>query len=499
MEMALSNTETSCSPTLRPDSYYVFSIENKNILLDLRSMAIFEITDPLIFDLLEYAAQNDLDEVERHISSKYPDSPRSFVTELIEQFQDAGLLFGRRGAEELESIFEENIEKMISHRPKRIQLFVSQSCNMQCSYCYAQENGSNKRKCLMDFNTAKKTIDYLIKSSNGRPHLFVMFTGGEPLLNFGVIQETVEYCKKVGPPKGIKFSFQISTNGSYLNEEIQDFIVENNIEVHVSFNADVSSYIERCNSPANGDFDLLLSNVRMLQNKYLSKGRSLVFIRANVLDGKSDVISMHRRFLEVGFKRVRIASLLKNSGTCSDGITFTDYATEQMREAGECYIKQWLETFSPENQSSNPDIEKIIERGLDVLSKTRPFALIGCGIGRNCNSVDATGNIYPCHRYVGIEKFIIGHIDNGLDDVVLTSYYHQALRHRMKKCKKCWARFHCGGGCQWLNERLTDSDSEKLCDSFRRDWAFMIYVYSELAKKHPQYLRQATNYRTRLA
>ncbi|NMR96222.1 4Fe-4S cluster-binding domain-containing protein, partial [Vibrio parahaemolyticus] len=120
-----------------------------------------------------------------------------------------------------------NLEYNKENIVKAMCLHVAHDCNLKCRYCFASQGNFNGERKLMDLETGKKALDFLVKSSGNRRNLEVDFLGGEPLMNFDVVKELVFYGRELEKKHNKHFRFTITTNGLLLNEENMRFINEN--------------------------------------------------------------------------------------------------------------------------------------------------------------------------------------------------------------------------------------------------------------------------------
>jgi uncharacterized protein len=486
-------------------SYHVFEEEGYRILYDLGTNAIIEVTDPAMFNMLSLADKAGVEEITKSLKDSYPGTPDSFVTDTIEQMLESGLFQDIGSPDDRDQEIESVIARLKSHQTRRIEIFVSQACNLACIYCYCEENGSNAIDRLMDFETAKRSIDFLVEKSGNRRSLTLMFFGGEPLLNFEVIRRMVDYAKSIEAVTNKRFYYQISTNGTLLTEEIQDFIVQHKMGTLVSIDGDQETHdMQRpFRDGSGGSFDLVLRNALSLDKKFREIG-ILFKARANVTRFTKDPEQTSEKLSDLGFEFIGISDIYDRpnqntvfSLTKEQGLRMCARSREE--------IFSWLDNLDTNGESAYRNRSRTkdnVGKCMDSLSKPSNLCSIYCGVGRNTNAVDVDGNIYPCHRFVGMENYILGNIDSGLDDEKMTRFYTNLLRVRTGKCWSCWVRHYCMGLCPWRaahENGQIEIPSDDFCEDIKKGFKFSMYIFVRLGKKHPKLLLELTNYRTILS
>ena len=105
-----------------------------------------------------------------------------------------------------------------------MRISITDRCNLRCKYCFASTGDFGEGRRLLDFETGKKALDFLIEKSKGRHNLELDFFGGEPLMNFEVVKQIVEYARSLEKEHNKLFRFTITTNGMLLDDAKIDYI-----------------------------------------------------------------------------------------------------------------------------------------------------------------------------------------------------------------------------------------------------------------------------------
>ena len=323
-----------------------------------------------------------------------------------------------------------------------LYLFLTQTCNLRCVYCYG-EGGEYGERGVMSEATALAAVDWLLANSFEEKSVRISFFGGEPLLNFPLLQRVVAYAKDEAALRGKEVRFAVITNASLLTDEIVAYIAEERIGPQVSFDGPPEVH-DRQRPFKNGRG----SHARVCAN--VEKLRAVVpglMGRATVCAG-SDPFAVRRGMEEAGFASCQLVSaspVVSRREGATDAATEAQAAEEQ-RRAAELMLAYWraetAELFAA-----------VRERRLEAQQEPGPLARLAhgrkrrvtCGVGRSMRAVAVNGDVYPCHRFVGLEDFRLGHLSDYRAGA--PNDYDRAVVENLPACRSCWARYFCGGGC----------------------------------------------------
>jgi len=470
-------------------SYHVFSEQGQNMLFDRSTGTVAEVSEDL-YDLLGAIkdAPDTVVDVEGLLQEEGVE-PESILPGL-KDFTDKGFFqFIPVDHGEQEAI----LQSLLAHIPKRMQLLMAQSCNLGCRYCYAWRNGSNQLKTLMSVETARAAVDYLIKRSADRPEIEITFFGGEPMLNWGVIQQTVSYALERCQATGKSVSFEMITNGTLLTPEAVHYLAAHRFMLMVSI--DGWEEMHNYNRPAlvpNTEHAQIVANAQYANSHYKSQGLRPIKIRANMTHRFHDYVKIGDYLRSLGFERVAVASIehLPHGDPSPAAVTEDD--TDELMARGYQRLTHLVDNI--DNLANFTGTEK--EELSPLLDDQFATSLKGviCGIGRNTQTIDCEGNIYPCHRYEGMKAYILGNIYQGLDREKTLQYYRKVNGNATSRCHSCWIRDYCAGGCAWLlsskSGELVDPTPRE-CDRRRLGFQRALYLRSKLRRKRPQLFAQS--------
>lgn len=482
--------------TIDPRSFHIFRIDGTDLLFDRSTASVSEV-DPIaaeVFRNLE--GGTPLVEALSQVSKTVPGIQ-------VSELQVALMALRARGFFQYSPIKQEEQTRMLdiflNHPPYRAQLLVSQKCNLACRYCYAWRNGANALQALMSWDVAKAAVDYLIRTSAGRPSLHITFFGGEPLLNYPIIQQVVRYCSEVLPLVKKTVTFELVTNGTLLTREVVDFLVANRFLLFVSI--DGPRAMHNYNRPAlNGEdlYDTILRNALYANEQYKAHGLVPVKARANLTADHCDYFGVGAFLAKLGFQVIGVGTINQpNHGPVVPG-AILDSQADYLQATTNAVI-----TESAKRLARGESVDYFTR--LQFRKSMLQFGFqttqgITCGVCRNTQAIDTQGRIFPCHRYEGMTNFVVGNVlSGGLYKHLVWRYYCEANQRAIRRCENCWIRDYCAGGCIWSLSKEDGSFVEPLavdCERRRQSMERTLWLRYYLSKHAPQLLPTQERERT---
>jgi uncharacterized protein len=352
--------------------------------------------------------------------------------------------------------------------PAAISLNIAQSCNLACTYCYADEGRFGGKAQFMPVEVAFQAIDRLVDGAQGR-RVTVGFIGGEPFLNREVLYKSVAYARERATARGCRLGFSITTNATLLNRDDAGLLRDNEFVVSVSLDGGVLLN-DRHRLARNGasGFEAALSGLRpLLENP----GKARVAARATVARDDLRVAERIEELAEAGFTEIGV-SPLRTSPDASLVLRGEDWTRllEEMIRASE---QEWRRVRAgAEFRFSN------LAAALKQLhaGSAKPLP---CGSAGNYVSVSAQGEYFTCHRTIDDPRFALGSTAEGVSMLRRESFLHARHVDRQEPCRICWARYLCGGGCH--AEVLSAGRSG--CDYIRGWLEFCIQFYDRVLQE----------------
>ncbi len=403
-----------------------------NIVMDINSGAV-HIVDDVVYDVLPFLDEKkDEEEILKTLSDTYPEESIREAISDCKELEESGVLF-------TEDIYEQAIENF-SRRPtvvKALCLHIAHDCNLACRYCFAEEGEYHGRRALMSYEVGKKALDFLIENSGNRRNLEVDFFGGEPLMNWQVVKDLVQYGREQEKKYNKNFRFTLTTNGVLLDEEIMEFCNKEmaNVVLSIDGRKEVHDFM-RPFRRGKGSYDLIIPKFRKFaesrnQDKYYVRG---TFTRHN-LDFSEDVLHL----ADLGFKQISVEPVVAQPEE--------EYALREEDIPQICaeYDRLAVEMIKRHKEGRGFNFFHFM---IDLTGGPCVYKrLSGCGSGTEYLAVTPWGDLYPCHQFVGEEKFLMGNVYDGLKTPELQEEFKGCNVYAKEKCRNCFAKFYCSGGC----------------------------------------------------
>ncbi len=417
---------------------HCYKLGGLNIVLDTYSGSV-HVVDELAYDIIEMFEEKTPDEITAALLEKYPD--RADVTESeireccaqVAQLKEQGQLFTEDTYADKAGQLKQRSAGVI----KALCLHVAHTCNLNCSYCFASQGKYHGERAIMSFEVGKAALDFLVAHSGTRHNLEVDFFGGEPLMNFDVVKKLVAYARSIEKTAGKNFRFTLTTNGMLINDDIIDFAnremsnvvlsLDGRKEVHDRFRVDYAG---------RGSWERIVPKFQKLVQE---RGNKNYYMRGTFTHANPDFLKDIQQMLDLGFTELSMEPVVCAADDPS-ALTQEDLpiVLEQYEKLAELMIQRRREgrpfTFYHYmiDLKGGPCIYKRIS---------------GCGSGTEYMAVTPWGDLYPCHQFVGEEKFRLGDVWNGVTNTQCQDEFAACNVYARPECADCWAKLYCSGGC----------------------------------------------------
>ena len=386
-------------------------------------------------------------------------------------------------------------------------LCVTERCNLRCDYCCYSGRHPNHRthkNRSMTWETAIKAVDQILHSRQILTNrCAVTFYGGEPLLEFELIRQVVRYTKAEAEKIGKKTAFSLTTNGTLLDDEKVDFLVENNFLVMISLDGPQEAH-DRYRVFAGsreGSFEVAIRNVERFAERYPdypTRGFSMTIAPPILWEETNTFLKRYiDRFPMTGVSMVQSerddteAILLRGcpgTDTCEDNVFSDGYRHFSESDMGRLdylkdnYIRLVCRVGFKEAKRQMPLIAMIIEPLLIKIHKRNVtdrhgngVLLVTCLPGYSRRFCDVDGNYHICERVNESQKYIVGNVDKGIDSVRATELIY--ARSGMRECANCLALKNCNLCFAGFDNEVTPVS---LCQSSRNSMASILKDYTTL-------------------
>ena len=405
-------------------------------VLDVNTGAV-HIVDELVYDIFDDKLKEKVDVI-NELKEKYNEDEISEAYDEIEELVKEEVLYSPDQYEEIAHSSMDDRDYI-----KAVCLNIIHGCNLRCKYCFADEGEYHGHKGVMSVETAKKAIDYVIKRSGPRKNIEIDLFGGEPTLIMDTIKEIIQYARDNEAKWNKNIRFTMTTNATLLNDEMMDFMDKEmgNIILSLDGRKEVNDKV-RIKVDGSGSYDDILPNIKKMISKR-TKGKTYyvrgTFTRDNV-DFYEDVVSM----LNEGFREISIEPVVLEDG---HPLAIRE---EDIPEIFDNYDKLYNEMARRKREGK--DEFTFYHFNIDLQGGPCVYKRIsGCGSGFEYVAITPQGDVYPCHQFVGKEEYKLGSVFDDTYDAELGKKFKKAHIYNKPKCRECWARFYCSGGCQANN------------------------------------------------
>ncbi|MBR2751875.1 MAG: thioether cross-link-forming SCIFF peptide maturase [Clostridiales bacterium] len=477
-----------------------YKLGGYNIVLDVCSGAL-HVVDDITYDIIasmneiyehqaKLDAQNDgkscgmidietlIGRIPSEIEKKYAGTKagdRKEIDECFEQvleLKKAGKLFTPDTYEPMAGELKAKTSGVV----KALCLHIAHTCNLNCSYCFASQGKYHGERAVMSFEVGKRALDFLVENSGTRRNLEVDFFGGEPLMNFQVVKDLVAYARSIEKEKGKNFRFTLTTNGVLVDDDVIDFAnrecsnvvlsLDGRKEIHDRFRVDYAG---------NGSWEKIVPKFRKFVE---ARGGKNYYMRGTFTHANPDFLEDIKVMLDLGFSELSMEPVV-----CAE-----DDPSRLTEEDLPIVLDQY---------------EKLAELMIERDKEGKPFTfyhymidlkggpciykrISGCGSGTEYMAVTPWGDLYPCHQFVGEEKFLLGNIYDGVKNHKIQDDFASCNVYARQECRNCWARLYCSGGCAANAYHATGSVRGVYkygCELFKKriECALMVAIHREFA------------------
>lgn len=414
-----------------------------NIVLDVSSNGV-HVVDDCAFDILDHVCAPMSEECPAELFAKLPayteDDIRENYAELYELYKE-GILF-------TEDDYEKYSDTMMKSPVKSMCLNVAHDCNLRCEYCFAQTGDFGGARCIMPPETGRKAIDFLIENSADRENLELDFFGGEPLMAWDTVVETVKYARSIEKQHGKNFRFTITTNGILLDDEKIEYINRemSNCVLSLDGRKEVTDRIRKTLNDKSA-YDVIVPKFqKLVQNR----GGKDYYVRATFtkynLDFTDDVLHIR----ELGFEQLSAEPVVTDPK-----MPYAINEADLPRVFSEYDRLAEVMADRTENKFNFFHFMVDLNQGPCAIKRLR-----GCGCGNDYVAVTPEGDIYPCHQFVGIDEWKMGSLHDGSFNHDIKTTFAKTHIYSKTGCRDCWAKFFCSGGCN-ANSFIYEGDIKK--------------------------------------
>ncbi len=452
-----------------------YKLNGYNIVLDVYSGSV-HVVDEVAYDIIGMYENSEPDEIVTAMMAKYGDREDVNEAEIQECIDDVTALkeAGKLFTQDTYAGMAFDFKKM-SNDIKALCLHVAHTCNLNCSYCFASQGKYHGDRALMSFEVGKQALDFLVAHSGKRRNLEVDFFGGEPLMNWDVVKQLVAYARSIEKEAGKNFRFTLTTNGVLVDDEVIEFA---NKEMHnVVMSIDGRKKVHdrfRVNYAGQGSYDTIIPKFQKFAK---ARGERDYYVRGTYTHHNTDFTKDILHMADLGFTQLSMEPVV-----CApdDPCALTEEDLPVLFEQYEELAKEMIRREKDGKPITFYHYMIDLNHGPCIYKR-----IAGCGSGTEYLAVTPWGDLYPCHQFVGDEKYLMGNVWDGVTNTEMRDEFKCCNVYARKDCDDCWARLYCSGGCAANAYHATGSIQgtyEYGCKLFRKrmECAIMMQVAKQV-------------------
>ena len=315
-----------------------YKLNGYNIVLDTCSGAV-HVVDEVAYDMIAAFEEKSEEEIVADMLEKYGD--REDVTkedlhlcmEDIRTLVKMGKLYTKDTFEDMAGKFKERSGNVV----KALCLHVAHTCNLNCSYCFASQGKYHGDRALMSFEVGKRALDFLIENSGKRRNLEVDFFGGEPLMNWDVVKQLVQYARSVEKEHNKNFRFTLTTNGMLIDEDVIEFANKemSNVVLSLDGRKEIND-LKRVDYAGNGSYDKIVPKFKQLVE---SRGGQGYYMRGTFTHANPDFTKDVFHMADLGFTELSMEPVVSSP---DDPAALTPEDLEIVKEHYEILAKEMI-------------------------------------------------------------------------------------------------------------------------------------------------------------
>lgn len=455
-----------------------YKLNNFNIVLDTCSGSIHAV-DEVAYDVISMFKDKTAPEITAALLEKYKGRNDVNEKELLQCIADVAALekAGKLFTPDTFAPLAETFKKRSGGVIKALCLHVAHTCNLNCGYCFASQGKYHGERAVMSFEVGRQALDFLIAHSGTRTNLEVDFFGGEPLMNWEVVKQLVAYARSVEKAAHKHFRFTLTTNGMLIDDDVIDFANREMSNVVLSLDGRKEIH-DRCrvDYAGNGSWDRIVPKFQKLVK---ARGNRNYYMRGTFTHANPDFLKDIHAMLDLGFTELSMEPVVCDP---KDPAALTEEDLPVVLAQYEELAKEMLESKKAGHPFTFYHYMIDLTEGPCIYKR-----ISGCGSGTEYMAVTPWGDLYPCHQFVGDERFRLGNIRDGVSNTALQDEFRSCNAYARPECADCWAKLYCSGGCAANAFHATGSlrgTYEYGCKLFRKriECAIMMQVAEKLGE-----------------
>lgn len=412
-----------------------YKLNGYNIVLDVASGSVHTV-DEVAYDMIAEYEKTDKNGLIAALLEKYPDETKRDLLDCydeIAELKNQGKLFSVDTFKPLAGKLKEKSAGVV----KALCLHVAHTCNLNCSYCFASQGKYHGNRAVMSYEVGKRALDFLVENSGTRRNLEVDFFGGEPLMNFDVVKKLVAYARSIEKEKNKNFRFTLTTNGILVDDDVIEFSNKemSNVVLSLDGRKEVNDHF-RVDKNGVGSYDKI---VPLFQKFVEKRGGKNYYMRGTFTHYNPDFLNDIKTMLDLGFTELSMEPVVCKD---DDPSALTEEDREIVKKQYEDLAMLMIERRNQGKPFTFYHYMIDLKGGPCIYKRVS-----GCGSGTEYMAVTPWGDLYPCHQFVGEEKFKLGNVYDGVTNTACQNDFAACNVYARQECADCWAKLYCSGGC----------------------------------------------------
>jgi uncharacterized protein len=353
-------------------------------------------------------------------------------------------------------------------RPRRYTLCTTLRCNLACTYCYVSKNNAT-----MSLATARRALDFIFCHAPPNRNIEVGFFGGEPLLEFPLLQNITDLVESHPSYDPARISLTLTTNGTIFSDAIATFLKAHAFKVCISCDGPphVQNFFRR--TPEGKD------TAPVVERTLLAAQQALSPVLVNVVYHPQTFHYLPETLDYLSGLGLRYIFLNPDYSARWTPLEAAELPVIY-RAVADRYITWYLK--------DDPHFVSLIDAKITVLIRGGYHPLERCQMGVGELTVTPDGGLYPCERLIGSGSggpYRIGSIEHGLDLSRLAGQCAPGGSLNAE-CNDCSMKDCCMNWCGCSNIFLTGYYNRVgpfLCASERAAIQIALEVYTTLERQ----------------
>ena len=451
-----------------------YKLNGYNIVLDTCSGSV-HVVDDVAYDIIALYKEKSADEIADEISAKYA-ADGVTKQDCLDCIEDVKSLESMQKLYTPDTYADMAFDfKNRNTVLKAMCLHVAHTCNLNCEYCFASQGKYHGERALMSFEVGKRALDFLIENSGTRHNLEVDFFGGEPLMNWDVVKQLVAYAREQEKIHNKNFRFTLTTNGMLIDDDVIEFSNKemSNVVLSLDGRKEVHDRLRK-DYTGKGSYDIIVPKFKEFVER---RGNKSYYMRGTFTHANTDFTNDIFHMADMGFTELSMEPVV-----CAptDASALTEADLPVLFEQYEILAKEMIKRKREGRPFTFYHYMLDLKHGPCIYKR-----ISGCGSGTEYVAVTPTGDIYPCHQFVGDAKYLLGNIYDGISNTEVQNEFKLCNAYARKECEDCWAKLYCSGGCAANSYHATGKITgiyEYGCELFKKriECAVMLQIADEV-------------------